>query len=82
MSKTKTKVADRQKSHKPRRSGGGGGGSGGGAMSGLRSGFRSIVGTGGKKKAAADGGQRFWNVLTYILLAGAVAIFLGRYACR
>lgn len=85
MAKKKTKVADRQKTkqHTPtrRRSGGGdGGGSGGGAMGGLRGGFRSLVGR-TKGGASRESGSNFWNVLTWLLLAAAVAILVGRYAC-
>jgi len=84
MAKTKSKVSDRRKaqphSAKRRSGGGGGGGGGGGALGGLRGGFRSLVGTGGRKKGSGEE-SRFWTVMTWLLLAGAVAVLVGRYAC-
>ena len=86
MAKKKTKVVNRRKSRKHttvQRKGGApaSGGGSGGAIGGLRSGFQSVVGRGDKSGGAKDGGNRFLNVATYALLAVAVAVFVGRYAC-
>jgi hypothetical protein len=67
-SKSKKKKKKQQKS----RSGGKGGTSG--SMGSMRAGMKSMVGQGPKKKSS-----RLTQVLTYLLLAAAVALLVWRF---
>jgi hypothetical protein len=49
--------------------------SSGGKLSGLRAGFKGIVGTGGSKKKESLASK----IITYLLLAAAVALLIYRF---
>ena len=64
-----------KKKKKKRGDGGGGGGRRSGMMSGMRSGFKGVVGTGKSNKKESPLGR----VVTYLLLAAAVGMLLYRF---
>jgi preprotein translocase subunit SecG len=49
-------------------------GKGGGRLSGMRSGMKSFVGTGSKKKESA-----LSKIITYLLIAAAVGLLIYRF---
>ncbi len=50
-----------------------------GALSGLRGGIKGL--TGGGRGRSSGSSSTFWNVLTYVALAGALVLLITRYAC-
>lgn len=85
MAKKKSKVLDRRRAQKHstrRKSYSTGSRGAGGTMGGLRAGFRSLTRGGGRSRRQAETSGRFWNYVTYGVLAAAlIFFFIRRYGC-